>query len=225
LAVLFDLDGTLIDTTALIFQSYQHALSAVLGGPATADELFLAYGRPLYEAFGAILTSRGDASESDERTALIEQLVVTYRAYNVEHHDALAMGFPGVRETVEELRRRGYPIGLVTSKARGIAVRGLRLIGLETQLRAAVFMEDTSRHKPEPDPVWAALDRLELRDRANEVLFVGDSTHDLLAGRAAGVSTAAALWGPFPPESLLALRPDYALAAVDDLLDLFPPQR
>jgi pyrophosphatase PpaX len=154
---------------------------------------------------------------------LIEQLVVTYRAFNVEHHDALAAGFPGVRETVAELGRRGYPIGLVTSKARGIALRGLRLNGLESQLHAAVYMEDTARHKPEPDPIWAALDRLQLRDRADAVLFVGDSTHDLIAGRAAGVRAAAALWGPFPPESLLALEPDYALATVDELLDLFPP--
>ena len=81
-------------------------------------------------------------------------------------------------------------------------------------------MEDTERHKPHPDPLWVALDRLGSRDQPRAALYVGDSTHDLQAGRAAGVQTAGALWGPFPPESLAAQEPDYLLASPTVLLEL-----
>jgi pyrophosphatase PpaX len=221
-AVLFDLDGTLLDTTDLIFQSYQHALADVLDPPATTAELLLGYGQPLYAAFGAILDGRGASKSAESRSALVEQLIQRYRAFNVAHHDRLAREFPGARDTLTELSRRGYPLGLVTSKARSIGERGLRLGGLDRLFQTAVYMDDTLRHKPNPDPLWLALDRLGLRERADQVLYVGDSTHDLQAGRAAGVRTAAAFWGPFPPGSLAALTPDHALASITVLLELFP---
>jgi pyrophosphatase PpaX len=221
-AVLFDLDGTLLDTTDLIFQSYQHALAEVLDPPPTTAELLLGYGQPLYAAFSAILDARASAGLDDDRPALVERLIQLYRAFNVAQHDRLAREFPGVQATLAELGRRGYPLGLVTSKARSIGERGLRLGGLDRLFQTTVYMDDTARHKPEPDPLWLALDRLGLRDRADHVLYVGDSTHDLRAGRAAGVHTAAALWGPFPPDSLTELAPDHALASIEALLGLFP---
>jgi pyrophosphatase PpaX len=221
-AVLFDLDGTLIDTTDLIFQSYQHALTSVLDRPATTEELLLGYGQPLYAAFAAILDGRQVEGSAEERLFLVDRLIGHYREFNVARHDFLAREFSGVRETLAELDQRGYPLGLVTSKTRAIGERGLRLIGVDGFFRTAVYMDDTNRHKPNPDPLWLALDRLGLRDRADQVLYVGDSTHDLQAGRVAGVHTAAALWGPFPPESLHALKPDHALAKIEDLLELCP---
>jgi pyrophosphatase PpaX len=221
-AVLFDLDGTLIDTTDLIFQSYQHALADVLDPVVTTGELLLGYGQPLYAGFNTILDARDFCDALESRQSLVDRLVRRYREYNVAQHDLLAHEFSGVRDTLAELARRGYPVGLVTSKSRSIGERGLRLIGVEGAFRTAVYMEDTERHKPHPDPLWLALDRLELRDCASEVLYVGDSTHDLQAGRAAGLRTAAALWGPFPPDSLFALEPDHALTSIEELLVLFP---
>jgi pyrophosphatase PpaX len=221
--VLFDLDGTLLDSTELIFQSYQHALIGELGQAATPDELFLGFGQPLPEAFGAILDHRRYAAPPDERTTLVERLIAAYRAFNVAHHDRLARPFPGARSVLAELRHRGYPLGLVTSKARGIAERGLALADLAPFFAATVFMEDTRRHKPHPEPLHLGQARLGLAVPASRLLYVGDSTHDLRAGRAAGMQTGAALWGPFPPESLTALQPDYLLGAPGDLLDLCPP--
>jgi pyrophosphatase PpaX len=221
-AVLFDLDGTLIDTTDLIFRSYHHALGAVLGEPPTDEELFLGFGQPLPEAFAAILDHRRIDPPSLERLALIERLILTYRAFNLAHHDELAREVPGAKATLEALRERGYRVGLVTSKARAIAERGLRLVGLANAFEVAVCAEDSIRHKPHPDPLLVALDRLGLRATPRAALYVGDSTHDLVAGRAAGVRTAAALWGPFPEASLRALAPDLFLDRVEALLDDLP---
>ncbi|HVC34300.1 MAG TPA: HAD-IA family hydrolase [Chloroflexota bacterium] len=218
--ILFDLDGTLIDTTDLIFQSYQHALTSVLSTPASPAELFLGYGQPLPEAFASILEHRGIRRAPAEQATLIDQLIVTYRAFNVANHDVLAKEFPGVRSTLDALRQRGYVLGLVTSKGRQIAERGLRLIELDDCFATAVFQEDSERHKPHPEPLWVALDRLGRRDRPLDTLYVGDSTHDLQAGRAAGVQTAGALWGPFPPESLATEAPDYLLDSIGDLLSV-----
>jgi pyrophosphatase PpaX len=225
IAGLFDLDGTLIDTTELIFQSYQYAFAQILDLRVSTDELLLGYGQPLPEAFTAILRAVGQSQLIDARPETIDLLIATYRAFNVRHHDALAREFPGVPETIAEIGRRGYALGVVTSKGREIARRGLRLIGLADRFSIAVFQEDTILHKPHPDPLWLALDRLGLRDRPDRVVYVGDSTHDLKAGRAAGVRTVAALWGPFPPASLFTLEPTYALATVAALLDLFPLRR
>ena len=220
--ILFDLDGTLIDTTDLIFRSYRHAYLAELGEDLTDEALFLGYGRPLPEAFTSILQYRQVQQEPAARQPLIDRLITVYREFNVSHHDVLAREFPGVQATIHELRQRGYTLGLVTSKARGIAERGLKLICLGDAFDAAIFMEDTELHKPHPDPLWAALDRLVLRHVAQQVLYVGDSTHDLQAGRAAGMQTAGALWGPFPPDSLKAEQPDYLLPSVSALLELCP---
>lgn len=221
--VLFDLDGTLIDTTDLISQSYQHALSSVMREPMTRDELFIGYGQPLPEAFASILAHRNVRLADREQSDLIDRLIASYREFNVAHHDALAREFPGVRSTLGELRRRGYPLGLVTSKARGIAERGLRLIGLADLFETAVFMEDSERHKPHPDPLLVALRRLGYHEQPSRALYVGDSTHDLRAGRAAGTRTAGALWGPFPPESLAAEEPDYLLESTTGLLEICQP--
>ena len=220
--VLFDLDGTLIDTTDLIFQSYRHAYRQEFGDWLELEDLYLGYGRPLPDAFGAILENRGVRRNADAQTSLIERLIVLYREFNVARHDELAHEFPGVRDVVAELGGRGYRLGLVTSKSRSIAERGLRLIGLSDRFEVTVFMEDSLRHKPDPEPLRVALNRLGPSVEPAGALYVGDSTHDLIAGRAAGLRTGAALWGPFPPESLISLQPTYLLESATELLSACP---
>jgi pyrophosphatase PpaX len=222
--VLFDLDGTLVDSTELIFRSYQHTLASELGVTATREELYLGFGQPLPEAFSAILDYRQVHLPAPERAALVRRLVETYRAFNVANHDLLTRQFADVPSVLDELRRRGCPLGLVTSKGRAIAERGMRVADIADRFDVAIFQEDTERHKPYPDPLWLALERLGRRECPSEAVYVGDSTHDLVAGRAAGVRTAAALWGPFPRESLTALEPDYLLSSIRDVLGLYPAQ-
>lgn len=183
---LFDLDGTLIDSIELIFRSYEHTYAAHgLAVPSRA-ELLDGLGRPLSAQFG-----RGGATP-----ARVEELIATYRAYNLEHHDDLVRAYPGVREGLVSLRDRGVRLGIVTSKRRDTARRGLDTCGLGDLFETVVGLEDCVRHKPDPEPVRNGLERMAAD--AARAAYVGDSPHDLVAGRAAGVRVFGVAWGPFP---------------------------
>jgi pyrophosphatase PpaX len=190
-AALFDLDGTLLDSVELILASYRHAL-AHHGLPPQPDEVVLAgLGIPLEAQFRRWV----------DAPALVDALIDTYRAHNFAMHDAMARAYPGVADVVRELRALGTKLAVVTSKRREGTRRGLALLGLEAEFDVLVCSDDVRRAKPDPEPVLRAL--ADLGGVAPErAAFVGDSTHDMLAGRAAGVHTVAVLWGPFAREQL-----------------------
>ena len=126
--------------------------------------------------------------------------------------------FPGVPAVLAELRRRGHPIALVTSKGDEIARRSLDVVELTPLFDTIVGADSCSRHKPDPEPVFVALERL--GRPAAEALFVGDSPHDVASGNAAGVATAAVLWGPFSRADLAPSAPTYWVEKVEDLVPL-----
>jgi len=195
-AVLFDLDGTLLDSMELIRRSYWHALLVHRRSEPRREEWLEGIGRPLRWQFARIAR---DAAE-------VEAMLATYRAYNLAHHDASVAAFPGAVEAVRALAARGLKLGVVTSKLRHGALRGLARGGFDGLFGALVAADDVEQHKPHPAPVAKAL--RELGVAAERALMVGDSPHDLAAGRAAGTRTAAVAWGPFPEAELRATRPD-----------------
>ena len=204
-AVFFDLDGTLLDSIRLIIDSYHHAL-AVHGLPARTDDHWLAgIGTPLRVQF----------RDWAEEPALFESLIAVYRDYNIANHDSRVQAYPGAVEMVREVRRAGLRAGLVTSKQRAGAERGLRFLKLEDEMQVIVAADDVTNPKPHPEPLLIAAERLGTDPR--EGIYVGDSVHDMECGRAAGMRTAAALWGPFDRRQLAATRPDYWLEAPRDL--------
>jgi pyrophosphatase PpaX len=214
-AVLFDLDGTLIDTTDLILRSFAHTFDAHLPGRLPSrDALIATFGTSL----PSLLNEMAAAADDPDPAALAAVMLTTYRSFQHVHHDTLAQPFPGVREMLDGLRARGERLGLVTSKMEGFARRGLMLFGLESFLEFGVFHDDTARHKPDPEPLMLAASRAGVQPA--DVLYVGDSTHDIVAGRAAGMRTVAALWGPFDPATLAAVRPDFTASRPEDLLAL-----
>jgi pyrophosphatase PpaX len=195
--VLFDLDGTLIDSIALILASYHHTL-ATHGLPPVADAEWLrGVGTPLRVQLGPW------ARNPEE----LEKLVATYRSYNLEHHDRMVTVFPGVAELLRRLGGAGFRLGVVTSKTREGTLRGLALAGIEPWFEVLVCADDVMHPKPHRQPVDHAL--AALAAEPSSALFVGDSIHDLQSGRAAGVRTGAALWGPFPRAALEPGSPDY----------------
>jgi pyrophosphatase PpaX len=195
--VLFDLDGTLIDSIALILSSYRHTL-AVHRGSTPSDDVWLAgLGTPLRAQFRAF------TDDDDE----IAAMVATYRAHNLANHDAMVRPYPGVARAVTALRACGARLGVVTSKTREGAARGLTHCGFDGLFDVVVGADDVNRHKPDPEPVQRALELLGAP--ADGAVFVGDSPHDLAAGHAAAVATAAVGWGPFPRTSLEPLAPDH----------------
>ena len=157
--------------------------------------------------------------EPDSESDLVDRLLAEYRAFNVANHDLMARPFTGTSEVLTELRHRGYKIAVVTSKGRELALRGLKLFSLDQLFDSAVFLEDTNFHKPRPEPILAALEKLNVSPSA--AVYVGDSPHDIVAGRAAGVRSLAALWGPATRLELELVQPDYVADSIFNLLDIF----
>jgi pyrophosphatase PpaX len=193
-AVLFDLDGTLIDSVPLIVASMRHAFEGHANPPSDVEWVSM-IGTPLDGMIRHWATDEAD----------VERLKERYKRHQWAHHDAMVKAFPGVPEMLADLQGRGLPMAVVTSKLEASARRSLSHLGLEHQFRAVVGLEATRLHKPDPEPVRHALALLGAD--AGGTAFVGDSPHDVRSGNAAGVATVAGLWGPFDRAALEASRP------------------
>ncbi len=147
---LFDLDGTLIDSIELILRSYRHTMRLHRGHEPPDDVWMTGLGTPLSVQF----------RHFTDDPAEIEAMVATYRAYNLAHHDELVRPYAGVVAAVRALRRPGRALGLVTSKMRSGALRGLQVAELADAFDVIVGSDDVTHPKPHPEPVLAALARL-----------------------------------------------------------------
>ena len=211
--VLFDLDGTLIDSIRLILDSYHHTLSQHQLPARTDDDWLKGIGTPLHVQF----------AEWRQHPERLQAMIATYREYNLKHHDRMVTVYPGVVDAVRELKAAGLATGLVTSKNRQGAIRGLRLVGLEALMDVLVCADEVTNPKPHPEPVEKAVALLGAEPATT--VYVGDSVHDMHSGRAAGVKTAAALWGPFGRSHLEGARPDYWLETPGELVELVKSEK
>ena len=204
-AILFDLDGTLIDSIGLLVASMEYAFDDRQLRPPV-DLWTAAIGTPLES-----MLRRWARDEAD-----VQGLRARYREFQFANHDAMTTAYPGAVAMVRALHAEGHLLAVVTSKLAVGARRSLAFVGIEECFTAVIGIESTERHKPDPEPVLHALQRIG-GVAAAHALFVGDSTHDVLAGNAAGVATAAALWGPFSRAQLETAGPTYWLHEFADL--------
>lgn len=204
LAVLFDLDGTLIDSIALLLACMNHTFEGRARRP-TESEWIEGLGTPLPKQLTPYIESDQDR----------ERLVNRYRTFQYENHDRLMASYEGVIDTLALLYQRGHPMGVVTSKGNAMMDRGLKFIGADDYIEVAIGYDSCHIHKPDPFPVRMALEKLAYG--AEETVFVGDSPHDINAGNAAGVITIAALWGPFTRAQLASYKPAHFLERMRDL--------
>ena len=189
-AVLFDLDGTLIDSGAIILASFRHATQTVLRREIPDAELAaLVGGSNIHDQMRSI-----DAAQVDE-------LVRVYREHNEPLHDQLE-AFEGIEHVLTELKREGRRLGIVTAKRRQTVELAFAVLPLERYFDVVVTSDMTERHKPDPEPVRKALERLGVEP--GEAAFVGDSPFDVASGKAAGVFTVAVAWGNIHPIENLA---------------------
>ena len=203
--LLFDLDGTLIDTEELILSSARYATERVLGAALPDEVLRHNMGVPLR------------VQMHEYAPGHVDELLAAYREHNERVHDDLIREYPGTEDALEGLRAAGYGMGIVTSKSRPVAQRGIDFFDLGTFFEFIVGYEDTTIHKPEAEPVLEGARRLGVA--VGECVYVGDSPHDMAAGKAAGAVTVAALWGPFP-DRVLEPGPDFAIRSLCDLREL-----
>lgn len=212
-AALFDFDGTLVDTTEMIYQGMLHATGEVLGREIPRETLMAGVGQPLPRQMEVL-----DAEKA-------ELLLESYRAHHEENHDALIREFPGVPEALARLRAAGVKIGVVTSKRRAsveMAVR--RFPFLEEVVDHFVAMEETTEHKPHPAPLLKGLEDLGGVPK-EEAVYVGDSPYDVQAAKAAGMTSVAVSWGAFAEDTLRAAEPDHLLPDIDAVVDLLLEMR
>ena len=208
-ALLFDADGTLIDTHDIILASMRHTLNDMHGYSYTDEQLMHGVGTPLLEQM--VVLANGDESKA-------EALVADYRRHNDSIHDEGVKAFPGTKEALARMQAAGYRMGVVTSKRHEMAEKGLKLTGILGFFGFVIGSDDWPEHKPAPGPILHGCDLLSVS--AAESAYIGDSPYDIQAGNAAGCTTYAALWGMFSAEALKAENPDYCCASMADLADL-----
>jgi len=204
--VLFDLDGTLIDSGSIILASMQHAVSTVLGREIPAEELGLTIG-------GQGIVAQMTAIDAEHADALLE----AYKEHNDGLHETLE-AFDELLDILPQLKAEGRKLGLVTAKRhRTVGLALDRFPALASAFDVVVAHEDTDRHKPSPEPVLLALEKL--GGEPDEAVYVGDSPFDVGAAKAAGVFAIAVGWGGIhPDERLLAEEPDLFVRTPEELL-------
>lgn len=186
--ILFDLDGTVIDSVALIRESHRNAVREVLGAEFPDERLVANVGRPLIDQMRAF---------SDEHA---EELLRVYRAWNHEHTAGLLAAYDGMDRLLDALRSAGRTLGIITSKSGPTVDLAFDVLPLRHHFAVVITAEDTERHKPDPAPVRLALERLGAEPA--RACYVGDAPFDVQAALGAGVAPVGVTWGFFDRATL-----------------------
>ncbi len=205
--VLFDLDGTVLDTHDAILESLRYATRVVLGAPLPDEVLVAKVGQPL--------ATQMRTFAPDPEVA--EELLRVYRANNEQDLNVHIEPFPGIEQVFSALRAEGFTVGVVTSKRHALAESSLIHFGLRDYLACVNGMEDSAGHKPDPDPLIQVAQDLEVP--LDRCLYIGDSPYDLQAARAAGIPSIGVTWGKFFSRAVLEPeRPQRLIDSMDELL-------
>lgn len=204
LAVIFDLDGTLLNTDLLIQKTFEHVFEKYKPGYILSEEEHLSFlGPTLKDTFARYFPE----SMSDE-------LIEYYRDYNHAHHEDFVTIYPTVKETLETLKNKGYPLAVVTTKYSKAAYLGLDLFDLTQYFDVVLGMDNVNRVKPDPEGILKAMNQTNCK----KALYVGDNTSDILAGKNAGVHTAGVKWTPKGTSEMEKLNPDLMIDEMKDII-------
>ncbi len=205
-AILFDFDGTLFDTIPLIIDSYQQTYYKMFGDWHEPESIVKGIGLPLEEVFEKDYPGHGEA------------LLKAYTDYNHAnlHHVGV---FNGIIPMLEELKATGTPLGVVTAKRADAMRPTVELFEVEDLFEVFVTKFDTEEHKPNPAPLYFAMDKLGLDD-PRHVLYVGDAVWDIRAAKNGKLQSAAVGWSPTERAILEAEAPDYFIERPEDLVAL-----
>lgn len=201
--MLFDLDGTLIDSIPLIRESFRYTVKKVLGKEFPDEVLLANVGRPLEEQMKILCPEKA------------MELVKFYREHNHRYHDEMVKPIKGIEKILSWLKENKIKIGVVTSKSAWLAERGLRVCKLSEFIDALVAADHVKKPKPDGEPVLTCLNLLGCN--SEKAIYIGDSPYDIKSGKNAGVTTVAVPFGPFKKEILLQEKPDYIAESVDEL--------
>ncbi|MFH1728497.1 MAG: pyrophosphatase PpaX [Pseudomonadota bacterium] len=202
--ILFDLDGTLIDSIGLIIKSYQHTFNKFLPEKSfSASEIVSFTGYTLWQIFDQILPEKTD------------EMVECYKSYNLAHHDDEIKLFPGVAEGLEKLSSLNIKMGIISSKIHDTVLRGLKVTGIDKHFAIILGADDVEEAKPNPEGILKALKFF--NSQKQKTLMVGDNEHDIEAGINASVKTCLVYWTMSDKTNTKA---NYILKNMNDLLTI-----
>lgn len=203
-ALLFDFDGTLLNTNDLIIKTFMHVLEERFPGQYSPKDCLKFIGPSLKQTFSVVTPGEEDA------------MIAKYRAWNETHHDELVTEYPDVVSTLEQLKDMGIKLAIVSTKRNDMIDRGLEVLGALHVFDVRIGTGDVKNVKPDPEPVLLALQRLGIEK--DEAIMIGDNSHDIEAGHNAGVKTAGVAWSIKGEAHLQQFKPAYMLHHMTDLL-------
>lgn len=206
--IIFDNDGTIADTRALILPSMRHTTKVCLGKVFPDEQYASQVGIPLCDQVSAYT----------DDVALQEKMVRVYREYNEAHHDAEIQKFEGCKEAISALKNSGLTLAVATSKLRTICSRGLKILEIYDFMSTVVGAEDTELHKPHGEPIVYTAKKLGFD--LSQCAYVGDAPFDIQAAKDAGVTSIGVTWGFFDKETLLKEGADHICHTFDELTQL-----
>ena len=202
--VLFDLDGTLLNTKNLIDRSFIHTFYHFRPEMNLTDE-------DLDSFFGPSLRQTFSRFSDDPNE--IEEMIKFYREFNMANHDDMVTAFPNAKSLIRTLYKKGYKLGVVSSKRTDLVEHGLELFGLKDKMQIILGEEAASNPKPDPEGINKALKLL----NSKKALYVGDGVGDIMAGKNAGIDTVGVLYSN-RKEQIIASEPTYTIKDLNDIL-------
>lgn len=209
--VLFDFDGTIMDTNNVILMSWQHTFKTLENREEDESKLTATFGEPLERTLERFFPN-----------VPVEESIKIYRNYQRSNFSELITLFPGMKELVMKCKARGYKTGLVTSRLKITAMEGLDKFDLEKYFDVIITPEDTDKHKPDPAPVNIALERL--GSKPENAVMLGDTLFDIQCSHNAGIGAVLVSWtmalAGKTKEDLGEDAPDYIINSPDELFDI-----
>lgn len=209
-AILFDNDGTIVDTEACILESVKHTLKVELGD----DNPDLDYFKSLIG-----LPSEDQFAHYTDDPKKVESMVSTYREHNHKIVDSMTKNFEGMPQALDELEKKGYFIGIVTSKVHNLCEQGLNKMGIRKYFKYIQGNEDWPVHKPDPGALSYACEQIGFDPKY--VVYVGDSVFDIQSASGAGCKTCAVTWGVTDFDTMEKENPTFIAEHPSDLLKFF----
>lgn len=204
--VLLDFDGTVVNTNNVILQSWQHTFRTLRGKEEPEENILVTFGEPLEITMEKFFPE-----------VPVDQSIQIYRDWHHDNFVKMIELFPGMKELIVELKNREFKVALVTSRLKYTTELGLTKFGLKPYLDYVLTADETSKHKPDPEPINIALNRLE--SLPDESVMVGDTMFDILCARNAGVKSVAVDWS-IALSNEQKQEADYRITQAEELLEL-----
>lgn len=202
--VIFDLDGTLLNTDLLIHQSFEHTFHTFKPDYQLSEEEHLSFlGPPLRESFRRYFPED-----------MIDDLVACYREHNHTHHQDFVTIYPTVKETLKTLKEKGYPLAVVTTKYREAAFIGLDLFDISQYFDVVIGGEEVAHSKPHPEGIYRAMEKVD----CHHGVMIGDNVTDILSGKNAEIYTIGVKWSPKGSKDIEQLKPDLMIDKMEEII-------